>query len=98
MLKSVDEEEKVTNNVYTLGGNQDAWFLTEGGRRRKADTHIVCRKKRVYVLYILITLLREMEKSNLTSSKYWYETTYKQDGNCNQVIGGGANLLHRILY
>ncbi|MED3482844.1 BRO family protein [Bacillus toyonensis] len=27
----VDEEEKVLNNVYTLGGNQQAWFLTENG-------------------------------------------------------------------
>ena len=32
----------------------------------------------------------------LTSSKYWYETTYKQDGNGNKVIWGGANLLHPI--
>lgn len=27
----VDEDEKVVNNVYTLGGNQEAWFLTENG-------------------------------------------------------------------
>ena len=42
----------------------------------------------------------KLNNLNLTSSKYWYETTYKQDGNCNQVIGGGggANLLHLILY
>ena len=38
----------------------------------------------------------KLNKSNLTSSKYWYETTYKQDGNGNKVIGGGANLLHPI--
>ena len=31
MLKSVDEDEKVLNNVYTLGGKQKAWFLTEDG-------------------------------------------------------------------
>ncbi|MDC4241658.1 MULTISPECIES: phage antirepressor KilAC domain-containing protein [Clostridium] len=31
MLKKVDEEEKVTNNVCTLGGIQQAWFLTEDG-------------------------------------------------------------------
>lgn len=31
MLRKVDEEEKVTNNVCTLGGNQKAWFLTEDG-------------------------------------------------------------------
>lgn len=31
MLRSVDEDEKVTNNVCTLGGNQNAWFLTENG-------------------------------------------------------------------
>ena len=31
MLNSVDEDEKVVNNVYTLGGNQEAWFLTENG-------------------------------------------------------------------
>ena len=31
MLKNVDEEEKVVNIVYTLGGNQEMWFLTEDG-------------------------------------------------------------------
>ena len=31
MLDSVDDDEKVVNNVYTLGGNQNAWFLTENG-------------------------------------------------------------------
>lgn len=31
MLKSVDEDEKVVNNAYTLGGNQEQWFLTEDG-------------------------------------------------------------------
>lgn len=31
MLQSIDENEKVINNVYTLGGNQDMWFLTEDG-------------------------------------------------------------------
>lgn len=31
MLRSVDDDEKVTNIVCTLGGNQNAWFLTENG-------------------------------------------------------------------
>lgn len=31
MLNKVDNDEKVINNVYTLGGNQEAWFLTEDG-------------------------------------------------------------------
>lgn len=31
MLSKVDEDEKVVNNVYTLGGNQQTWFLTEDG-------------------------------------------------------------------
>lgn len=31
MIRKVDEEEKVTNNVCTLGGVQEAWFLTEDG-------------------------------------------------------------------
>lgn len=31
MIRSVDDEEKVTNNVCTLGGSQSAWFLTEDG-------------------------------------------------------------------
>lgn len=31
MIKSVDEDEKETNIVCTLGGNQEAWFLTEDG-------------------------------------------------------------------
>ena len=31
MVKNVDEDEKVTNNVCTLGGSQNAWFLTEDG-------------------------------------------------------------------
>ena len=31
MLQKIDEDEKVVNNVYTLGGNQEAWFLNEDG-------------------------------------------------------------------
>lgn len=31
MLQNVDDYEKVVNNVHTLGGNQDCWFLTEYG-------------------------------------------------------------------
>ena len=31
MMKNVDEDEKVRNNVSTLGGIQEAWFLTEDG-------------------------------------------------------------------
>lgn len=31
MLKSVDNDEKVLNNVYTPGGSQESWFLTEDG-------------------------------------------------------------------
>lgn len=31
MIRNVDDEEKVTNNVCTLGGIQEAWFLTEDG-------------------------------------------------------------------
>lgn len=31
MLDMVDETEKVVSNVYTLGGSQETWFLTEDG-------------------------------------------------------------------
>jgi anti-repressor protein len=31
MMRTVDESEKVTNIVCTLGGSQEAWFLTEDG-------------------------------------------------------------------
>lgn len=31
MLKKIDEDEKVTSNVCTLGGKQKSWFLTEDG-------------------------------------------------------------------
>ena len=31
MLNVVDESEKVICNVYTLGGNQESWFVTEDG-------------------------------------------------------------------
>ena len=31
MLQNIDDDEKVVKNVYTLGGNQEAWFLTEDG-------------------------------------------------------------------
>lgn len=31
MVQSVDEDEKEANIVPTLGGNQEAWFLTENG-------------------------------------------------------------------
>jgi len=31
MLQSVDDDEKVIKNVYTPGGSQETWFLTEDG-------------------------------------------------------------------
>ena len=31
MLLKIDEDEKVVNNVYTPGGPQESWFLTENG-------------------------------------------------------------------
>jgi len=31
MLKIVEDDEKVLNKVYTPGGNQETWFLTEDG-------------------------------------------------------------------
>lgn len=31
MVKAVDEDEKVKNNVLTPGGQQETWFLTEDG-------------------------------------------------------------------
>ena len=31
MLQAVDDAEKVVRNAYTLGGNQEMWFLTECG-------------------------------------------------------------------
>ena len=31
MMRNVDEDEKVTSNVCTLGGRQNAWFITEDG-------------------------------------------------------------------
>ena len=31
MIRTVDEDEKVVNNVSTLGGIQGSWFLTEDG-------------------------------------------------------------------
>ncbi len=31
MLQTVDDDEKGVRNVYTLGGLQEAWFLTEDG-------------------------------------------------------------------
>lgn len=31
MLQGIDKDEKVKNNVLTLGGNQEMWFLTEDG-------------------------------------------------------------------
>lgn len=31
MVQTVDDDEKVRNNVPTLGGTQEVWFLTENG-------------------------------------------------------------------
>lgn len=31
MLNSIDDNEKVVSNVYTPGGSQESWFLTEDG-------------------------------------------------------------------
>lgn len=30
-MKKVDSSDKVVNNVYTLGGVQESWFITEYG-------------------------------------------------------------------
>lgn len=40
MVKNVEEDEKVTNNVCTLGGSQNAWFLTESGLYEVFDKFI----------------------------------------------------------
>ena len=32
MLNAVDEDEKVKNNVLTLGGEQEMWFLPEADK------------------------------------------------------------------
>lgn len=29
LLNQVDEEEKAVKSIHTLGGSQEAWFLTE---------------------------------------------------------------------
>ncbi|WZU00655.1 hypothetical protein MGH68_14065 [Erysipelothrix sp. D19-032] len=31
MLKNIDDDEKAMNTIHTLGGVQEAWFLTEDG-------------------------------------------------------------------
>ena len=31
MIKNIDQEEKVLDSIYTLGGTQEAWLLTEDG-------------------------------------------------------------------
>lgn len=31
LLNQVDEEEKTVKSIHTLGGTQEAWFLTEDG-------------------------------------------------------------------
>lgn len=31
MLQGIDDSEKGVRNVYTLGGTQEQWFLTEDG-------------------------------------------------------------------
>lgn len=31
MIKNIDPEEKVLDSIYTLGGNQEAWLVTEDG-------------------------------------------------------------------
>lgn len=60
MLQSVDEDEKGIYNVYTLGGNQDVWFLTENG---------------VYEVLMLSRkpIAKQLHKTNLTRNfeNYW---------------------------
>lgn len=31
MIKNIDPEEKVLDSIYTLGGAQEAWLVTEDG-------------------------------------------------------------------
>lgn len=31
MIKNIDPEEKVLDSIYTLGGTQEAWLVTEDG-------------------------------------------------------------------
>lgn len=73
MLQTIDDDEKVVNIVYTLGGNQEAWFLTENGvyevlmqsrkpiaKQFKKEVKAVLRSIRKHGAYITAEKLEEM--------------------------------------
>ena len=61
---NVDENEKVRNNVPTLGGNQEMWFLTEDGlyevlmlSRKTMAIEYDCKSKNSLTFTILYVIM-----------------------------------------
>lgn len=72
MLQSIDEDEKVVNNVYTLGGLQEAWFLTEDG------LYEVLMQSRKPIAKQFKKRVKEILKGLRTGKCYVVPQTYKQ--------------------
>lgn len=84
MLNNVDDDEKVRNIVPTLGGNQEAWFLTEDGlyevlmQSRKPIAKEFKKKVK--------EILKSIRKTGVFQSQNAHTVSFKEQVECVEVI------------
>jgi len=108
MLQTIDDDEKVVNIVYTLGGNQEAWFLTENGvyevlmqsrkpiaKQFKKEVKAVLKSIRKHGAYITAEKLEEMLLTPDTLIKLC--TALKQEQQKNKKLETEIAIKNQIL-
>ena len=99
MLKSVDEDEKVLNNVYTPGGSQEAWFLTEYGlyevlmqsrkpiaKEFKREVKEILRRLRMSGVVITESATQEAIDFNSLFGKYRIRRSVRESNDRRQLL------------
>ena len=80
MLNNVDDDEKVRNIVPTLGGNQEAWFLTEDG------LYEVLMQSRKPIAKEFKKILKSIRKTGVFQSQNAHTVSFKEQVECVEVI------------
>lgn len=108
LVAMVDEDEKVRNIIMTLGGNQEAWFLTENGvyevlmqsrkpiaKQFKKEVKAVLKSIRKHGAYITAEKLEEMLLTPDTLIKLC--TALKQEQQKNKKLETEIAIKNQIL-